>query len=135
MPAWTSTVSDGSATLAVELDWRGSAQSDLTAMEDQAVQDEVSLGVLEIVDDPFIGVDLRYMPGIGDLSDCRKLYVDVPPDQRPPGPKRYRIVYRILPDESRPEKVEMISIGLRADLVAYRRALVRLNRAPGRRVL
>lgn len=94
---------------------------------------EVSLGVLEIVDDPSIGERLRYMRGIGDLSDCRKLYVDVPPDQRPPGPKRYRIVYRILPDESRPRTVEMISIGLRADLGAYRRAVVRLNRPPGRR--
>lgn len=135
MLEWTSTVSVGSVTPAVELDWRGSAQSDISAIDDQAVQDEVSLGVLDVVEDPFIGEQLRYLPGVGDLSDCRKHYVDVPPDQRPPGPKRYRIVYRILPEESQPERVEMVSVGVRADLVAYRRAVVRLDRPPGRRVL
>jgi mRNA interferase RelE/StbE len=119
----------------VELDWRGSAQSDLGSIEDEAIQDEIAVALLDIVEDPFLGDELRYIPGVGDLSDCRKLYVDVPPDRRPPGPKRYRIVYRMLPDETRPQKVEVISIGVRADLVAYRRAVVRLNRPPGRRTL
>jgi hypothetical protein len=78
---------------------------------------------------------LEYLPHIGDLSDCRKLYVDVPPDERPPGPKRYRIVYRLVRESCEPSHVEIIAVGVRADEEAYRRALVRLGRPPGRRIL
>jgi hypothetical protein len=117
----------------VELDWKQGAQQDIGAIKDQAVQDELSMAVFDIVEDPFIGEELEHLPHIGDLSDCRKLYVDVPPDQRPPGPPRYRIVYRLLPDEEAPRKVQIVAVGPRADELAYRRALARLNRPMGRR--
>lgn len=41
------------------------------------------------------------------LSDCRKLYFDEAEDVDP----RYRIIYRLLPDEDRPAKAEVIRIG------------------------
>lgn len=43
------------------------------------------------------------------------VYVDVPPDQRPPGPPRYRIVYRLLPGEEDPRKVQIVAVGPRAE--------------------
>jgi hypothetical protein len=117
----------------VELDWKQGAQQDIAAIKDQTVQDELALAVLDIVEDPFIGEELEHPPHIGDLSDCRKLYVDVLPDQRPPGPPRYRVVHRLLPEEEDPRKVQIVAVGLRADEIAYRRALARLNRPIGRR--
>jgi hypothetical protein len=117
----------------VELEWKQGAQQDIAGIKDRDVRDEIAMAVLDIVEDPWLGEGLEYLPPVGDLSDCRKLYVDVPPDQRPPGPPRYRIVYRLLPDEHAPRKVQIIAIGPRADEIAYRRALARLNRPIGRR--
>jgi hypothetical protein len=117
----------------VELDWRTGAQDDIRGIEDQAVRTELAIAVIDVALDPFIGEELEYLLHVGDLSDCRKLYVDVPPDQRPPGPPRYRIVYRMLPDEDAPAKVQIVSIGPRADEIAYKRALARLNRPIGKR--
>lgn len=45
----------------------------------------------------------------GNLSDCRKLYFDEQRDMDP----RYRIVYRLVPDEDSPTKAEVIRIGLK----------------------
>jgi hypothetical protein len=119
----------------VDLTWRRGAQDDVRRIDDAAVREEVALAILDIADDPSIGEELRYLHWVGDLSDCRKLYVDVPPDERPPGPKRYRIVYRLVRESCEPSHVEIIAVGVRADEEAYRRALVRLGRPPGRRIL
>ena len=61
----------------------------------------------------------------GNLDDCRKVYFDVRTEIRPPG---IRIVLRLLPDESAPEQVQIVSIGPRSNLEAYRRAAARLDR-------
>jgi len=45
----------------------------------------------------------------GNLSDCRKLYFDEQRDMDP----RYRIVYRLIPDEDSPTRAEVIRIGLK----------------------
>jgi hypothetical protein len=122
------------APLGVELEWRTGVQEDIASIEDPDVRDELGLAVLDILDDPFIGQELEFLRHIGDLSDCRKLYVDVEPARRPPGPPRFRIVYRLVPDERAPQKVEIVAVGQRADELAYRRALARLNRPFGRRM-
>ena len=62
---------------------------------------------------------------IGNLGDCRKVYFDESPATRPAG---YRIVLRLLPDEEAPERIQIVSIGPRANPEAYRRAATRLVR-------
>ncbi len=49
---------------------------------------------------------LDYDPRIGSLGDCRKVYFD----------------------ESDPQRIQIVSIGPRANLEAYRRAAARLER-------
>lgn len=119
----------------MELDWRGSAEADLAGIGEEALQAEIAAAIVDLVEEPSLGERLRHLPEVGDLSDCRKLYVDLPADERPPGPKRYRIVYRLLPREEAVDRIEIIAIGPRGDLLAYRRAVVRLGRPPGRRIL
>jgi hypothetical protein len=43
-------------------------------------------------------------------------------------PAGYRIVLRLLPDEDSPRQIQIVSIGPRANLDAYRRAAARLDR-------
>lgn len=68
---------------------------------------------------------LRTHPTMGDLSDCRKLYFD----ERKDMPPRWRIVYRLLPDETQPRSVDIVSIGRRAHADAYLLAARRLGRS------
>lgn len=113
-----------------DLAWRSGAQSDLDGIrqDNPRLAGQIALAVLDLVADPERGQPLERLDAIGDLADCRKLYVDLPPGERPAGPPRFRVVYRI--DDS--GAVQVVSIGPRADLLAYRRALVRLGRGIGR---
>lgn len=58
---------------------------------------------------PRLGKPCGFAFSTGNLSDCRKLYFDERPDMDP----RYRIIYRLLPDEDKPAKAEVIRIGLK----------------------
>jgi hypothetical protein len=58
---------------------------------------------------PKLGKPCGFAFSTGNLSDCRKLYFDEQRDMDP----RYRIVYRLLPDEDGPTKAEVIRIGLK----------------------
>jgi hypothetical protein len=60
-------------------------------------------------ENPRLGKPCGFAFSTGNLSDCRKLYFD---EQRDMGP-RYRIVYRLVPDEDSPTKAEVIRIGLK----------------------
>ena len=72
--------------------------------------------------DQSLGKPLGYQASTGDLRGLYKLYFDEddepwnplwqPPD-RPPGDPtpHYRIVYQLLPDEEKPDLIEVISIG------------------------
>ena len=68
---------------------------------------------------------LDYDRRIGNLGDCRKVYFDERSDIRPAG---YRIVLRLRPDELDPSEIQIISVGPRSNLEAYRRAATRLER-------
>ena len=58
---------------------------------------------------PRLGKPCGFAFSTGNLSDCRKLYFDEERDMDP----RYRIVYRLVPDEDSPVKAEVIRIGLK----------------------
>lgn len=59
-------------------------------------------------ENPSLGKPCGFAFNTGNLSDCRKLYFDEERDMNP----RYRIIYRLLPDEDGPTKAEVIRIGL-----------------------
>ncbi len=111
----------------MRLAWRVGAQEDVKGIVDDAVRDAAVDAVLDISEDPFVGAELEHFGHVRDLSDCRKLYVDFGPADRPVGPRRYRFIYR-LPNEAQPSTVEIVAFGPRADMTAYRRAIVRLDR-------
>jgi hypothetical protein len=58
---------------------------------------------------PKLGKPCGFAFSTGNLSDCRKLYFDEQRDMDP----RYRIIYRLLPNENESRKVEVIRIGLK----------------------
>lgn len=60
-------------------------------------------------ENPKLGKPCGFAFSTGNLSDCRKLYFDEERDMDP----RYRIIYRLLPDEDEPRKAEVIRIGLK----------------------
>jgi hypothetical protein len=80
---------------------------------------DVSLGEIS-------GRSLDERGSTGDLSDCFKVYFDINPDIKP----RYRLVYRLLPDNGGVQIIsaELVAVGLRAQLDAYVRAATRLGR-------
>jgi hypothetical protein len=59
-------------------------------------------------ENPKLGKPCGFAFSTGNLSDCRKLYFD----ERDMDP-RYRIVYRLVPDEDSPTQAEVIRIGLK----------------------
>ena len=73
---------------------------------------------------PYYGKPLRDHPTLHDLSDCRKIYLDESHDIEP----RWRIVYRLLPDDANPTSVDVIGIWPREDDAAYHEAARRLGR-------
>jgi hypothetical protein len=81
---------------------------------------------------PRSGKPCGFALSTGNLSDCRKLYLDEAEDMDP----RYRIVYRLLPDEDKPAKAEVIRIGLKVpygdEEQIYRQVGRALDRLPGR---
>lgn len=91
---------------------------------------KLQLVVLEllshIADGHLQGRPLDKRVGIGDLSDCRKVYFDERPDHPRPN---YRLVYRLLPTEVDAITVEAVSTGERYSLDAYIRAVNNLERS------
>lgn len=70
------------------------------------------------------GRPLESRVATGDLSDCRKVYFDEVGTNRP----RFRLVYRLLPDEVEAVEVEAVAVGRREALAAYVVAATRLGR-------
>jgi len=56
---------------------------------------------------PTLGRPCGYQHATGNLSDCRKVYFDTETNREP----RYRLVYRVLPDELSPQSIEVITVG------------------------
>lgn len=79
--------------------------------------------LVEVSNGTLAGLELEKRASTADLSDCRKIYFDV--DDRKP---RYRLVYRLLPNEVAPVTVQAVAVGLRDGLDAYVRAAANLGR-------
>lgn len=77
---------------------------------------------------PRHGKRLDINPLTGDLSGARTLYVIDFDQTRVDWPPPYRIVYRLLPSEEAPERIQVIWAGERNDLAVYRTAARRLRR-------
>lgn len=60
-------------------------------------------------ENPRLGKPCGFAFSTGNLADCRKLYFDEEEDMDP----RYRIIYRLVPDEENPTAAEVIRIGLK----------------------
>ena len=76
---------------------------------------------------PDFGLPLTDHPIWGDLSDCRKIYLDETHQSDP----RWRIIYRLLPDETSPTTADVIIIGPREDDAVYKEVMSRLDRVLG----
>ena len=59
----------------------------------------------------------------GNLIGCRRLRFDVPGAR----PQRFRVIYRLLPTDEDPEKVEVIAVGPRGGHLAYQAAVARMD--------
>ena len=77
---------------------------------------------------PRLGKPLEGNALTGELSGARTLYVIDFAQTRVNWPPPYRIVYRLLPSEETPERVQIIWAGERYDLAVYRAAARRLRR-------
>lgn len=99
--------------------------------------DELKRRALELLaqvstGNPRLGKPCGFAFSTGNLSDCRKLYFDEAEDVDP----RYRIIYRLFPDEDKPAKAEVIRVGLKVpygdEEQIYRQVGRALDRLPGR---
>jgi hypothetical protein len=105
--------------VAVEVTFHPQARGDLKNLGSNPLRLEAAKFLLQLERAPLFGEKLGEHAEVGDLSDCRKIYFDK---------ARHRIVYRVLPNERRPQRVEVIVIGPRAELEAYTEAIRRLGR-------
>jgi hypothetical protein len=97
---------------------------DLRALDkiDDALVDAALQAIVDLAERRKTGKLLGARHVSGDLSGCRRLRFDVP-GQRP---ERFRIVYRLLPDDRKPDTVEVIAVGPRGGHAAYQTAVARL---------
>ena len=105
--------------MAVPVRPRPEVADDLAALEDDELRLAAIQLLVELESHPYRGQPLR-----GNVGDCRKIYFDHDGAERP----RFRVVYRLRPDETDPTEIDVICIGERADLAAYELARGRLGR-------
>lgn len=101
-------------------------EGDLFTLPSRALMERVFTLLVEVANGNLTGQQLEALVATGDLSDCRKIYFDVDNNQKP----RYRLVYRLTPDEVRAVAVEAVAVGERRNLDAYVRAAKNLGRLP-----
>ena len=91
---------------------------------DQSIAQKVFELLAHVAKGELSGLPLDARGSTGNLSDCRKIYFDTNPKSQP----RFRLVYRLLPNEKNPTRVQAVSVGYRANLDAYVRAARNLRR-------
>ena len=106
--------------MAVKVEARPEVSTDLQDLPTNELRREALASIVEIREHPFRSQRLGKLPLTGDLSDCRKKFFDE---------ARYRIVFRLLPDETKPLVADMIAVGPRAALWVYTAAVERLGRS------
>jgi hypothetical protein len=95
-----------------------------------AVQRAAVAALVEIRDNPWIGIENRARTGSRHIADGRHIYFDREGyEGRHAGDKRFRVVYRLEPDEGAPARATIYTIAERASQRAYRLAEARWPRA------
>jgi hypothetical protein len=94
----------------------------LAAVDDTLV-DAALQAIADLADRRKTGKLLGVRHVSGDLTGCRRLRFDVPGER----PQRFRIVYRLLPDEDRADTIEVIAVGPRGGHAAYQAAAARFT--------
>jgi hypothetical protein len=107
------------------------AQRDIVDLPDRELQLAALRIALDLRENPWAGEPLRNRLGIGDLSSCRRITFDSPKRR---GKPRYRLVYFNDPDDGSVAVVQVVAVGLRERLEAYRAAVERLRDELRRRV-
>ena len=96
----------------------------------RAVQHAAIEALAALRDNPWEGAENRARVGSRHIVDGRHVYFDRESySGRHPGDKRFRIVYRLEPDEGAPAKATVYAIAERARQRAYRLAERRWPRA------
>lgn len=93
-------------------------------VEIDALKRRIAGLLLQCQDNPYVGE----LMGLGrhiELSDCRRVRLDVDGHQRKP---RFRLNYRNEPSDGAPAECRWLAVGPRAGLRAHRRAQQRLLR-------
>lgn len=101
-------------------------EGDLFALPSRALMERALTLLVEVSKGTLTGQPLEELVATGDLSDCRKIYFDLDNNDKP----RYRLVYRLTPNEIRAVAVEAVAVGERRNLDAYYRAAKNLGRLP-----
>jgi len=107
------------------------AQEDIAALPDRRLQLAALRIALDLRENPWQGKPLRNRLGIGELSACRRIAFDYPHRR---GKPRYRLVYRNDPEDASIAVVQVIAVGLRERLEAYRATAERLRQDLRRRI-
>lgn len=89
---------------------------------DDALVDAALQAITDLAEHRKIGKLLGVRHVSGDLLGCRRLRFDLPDEQ----PARFRIIYRLQPDEAEPHTIEVIAVGPRGGHAAYQAAVARL---------
>lgn len=110
--------------MSVEVTVGPAARADYAALPTDALRMESLRYLARLKTSPFLGLRLTDHPTLGDLSDCRKIYLDEQHDVSP----RYRIVYQLQPDEMNPRVADIVCIGRRVNAEVYLESLSRLGR-------
>ena len=91
-------------------------EGDPTAERGLAI--EVAKVAFEIQDHPWVGEPLRDDGKIPRIGDLRKVAFDPSAS----GPPRFRLVYRLKPNDRNPTVAEIVAIGPRRNMTVYRTA-------------
>lgn len=113
--------------MTVEVKLWPQVSADFDELPTDALRWEALRYMVRLQNEPKLGTRLRDHPILGDLSDCRKLFLDESHDVDP----RWRIIYRLLPNEETPTIADVIIIGPREGAAVYREAIKRLAEALG----
>lgn len=97
---------------------------DIRKLPSKNLQELALQKITDVSNRSLAGIPLKDHPSVGDLSDCRKIYFDEQDEMAP----RYRLVYRLLPNEVQAVCVEAITVGERNALRVYVEAAKRLGR-------
>lgn len=113
--------------MTIAVDVRPEVSGDFRDLPTDTLRWEALRYLARLKEEAYLGRSLQDHPELGDLRDCRKIFLDERHDVDP----RFRIVYRLLPNETNPEVADVIIIGPRAEAAVYLDALKRLRRELG----